>query len=279
MSRFQKALRCQANNQKLEAAREYLGALQLHPSFFEAAFELGVLFQEMGQSDQAVGCSLAHAWGNLGVALRDTGHGQEAVDSFRQSLRLQPGEPDVLNNLGNALLAQQQYAEAIACFRDALRRTPANPGIHLNLGNALRASGHVAEAIQSIRQALELRPDFAEAHWDLAFALLLQGDFTRGFQENMNGAGGGQIFPVAGLLRPFGSAKTWLIGRCSFTPSRAPATISSSCVLLVLSPNAARGFCLSANLPWPRCSNRRRARPGSFPGATRCRRSTGTCRC
>jgi len=39
-------------------------------------------------------------------------------------LRLQPGEPGVLNNLGNALLAQQQYAEAIACFRDGLRRVP-----------------------------------------------------------------------------------------------------------------------------------------------------------
>jgi len=189
---FERALRCQAGNQKLEAAREYLQALRLHPGFFEAAFNLGVLFQEMGQPDQAIGCyrhalqwkpDLAPAWGNLGVALRDTDHGQEAVDSFRQALRVQPGESGVLNNLGNALLAQQEYAEAIACFRDGLRAAPANPGIHLNLGNALRASGHVAEAIQSLRQALELRPDFAEAHWDLAFALLLQGDFTQGFQE------------------------------------------------------------------------------------------------
>ena len=192
LTRFQRALRCQAGNQKLEAAREYLGALQLHPGFFEAAFNLGVLFQEMGQSDEAVGCyrhalqckpDLAPAWSNLGVALRDTGRGLEAVASFRQALRLQPGEPDVLNHLGNALLAQQQYSEAIACFREGLRRAPANPGIHLNLGNALRVSGLVDEAIQSLRRALELHPDFAEAHWDLAFALLLQGDFIQGFQE------------------------------------------------------------------------------------------------
>lgn len=192
IARFHRALRCQASDQKLEAAREYLGALQLHPDFFEAAFNLGVLFQEMGQSDEAVGCyrqalqskpDLAPAWGNLGVALRDTDRGQEAVASFRQALRLQPGEPNVLNNLGNALHAQQHYAEAIDCFRHALRRAPANPGFHLNLGNALRVSGRVGEAIQSLRQALKLEPDFAEAHWDLAFALLLQGDFTQGFQE------------------------------------------------------------------------------------------------
>jgi Tfp pilus assembly protein PilF len=192
VTRFHRALRFQARNQKLEAAREYLGALELHSGFFEAAFNLGVLFQEMGQNDEAVGCyrhalqckpDLAPAWGNLGVALRDTDRSQEAVSSFRQALRLQPGEPDVLNNLGNTLLAQQQYAEAIACFRDGLRRAPANPGIHLNLGNALRCSGHVVEAIQSLRHAVELQPDLAEAHWDLAFTLLLQGDFTEGFQE------------------------------------------------------------------------------------------------
>jgi Tfp pilus assembly protein PilF len=185
-------LRCQTKNQKLDAAREYLGALELHPGFFEAAFNLGVLFQEMGQNDEAIGCyrhalqcksDLAPAWGNLGVALRDTDRGPEAVSSFRQALRLQPGEPGVLNNLGNTLLAQQQYAEAIACFRDGLRRAPANPGIHLNLGNALRCCGRVGEAIESLRRALELRPDFAEAHGDLAFALLLQGDLTQGFRE------------------------------------------------------------------------------------------------
>jgi len=84
VARFRQALQCQASNQKLEAAREYLQALEIHPGFFEAAFNLGVLFQEMGQSDQAVGCyrhalqckpDLAPAWGNLGVALRDTDHG------------------------------------------------------------------------------------------------------------------------------------------------------------------------------------------------------------
>jgi Tfp pilus assembly protein PilF len=192
LARFHQALQCQAGNQKLEAAREYLQALQLHPGFFEAAFNLGVLFQEMGRSDDAVGCyrhalrckpDLAPAWGNLGVALRDTGQGQDAVASFRQALRLKPGEPDVLNNLGNTLLAHQQYPEAIACFRDALSRAPGNAGIHLNLGNALRASGGLSEAVQSLRHALQLRPDFAEAHWDLAFALLLQGDYLQGFEE------------------------------------------------------------------------------------------------
>lgn len=189
---FQSALRHQARNERTEAARDYLRAIELHPPFFEAAYNLGVLLQEMGQCQDAVGCyrhalqsrpDLAPAWGNLGVALRDSGLEEDAASSFRQALRLHPGEPGVLNNLGNLLLSQQQHSQAIACFRKALRRAPANAGIHMNLGNALRASGRVSEAVQSLLRAVQLQPDCAEAHWDLAFALLLQGDFANGFRE------------------------------------------------------------------------------------------------
>ena len=167
-------------------------ALRLAPGFFEAAFNLGLLFQEIGRSSDAVACyrqalqykpDLAPAWGNLGVALRDTGRLEEAVGSFHEALRLKPGEPEVLSNLGNALHTQLRYDEAIACYREALRRAPEHPGIHLNLGDALRACGRVDEAIECLQQAVRFRPDFAEAHWALAFALLLQGDFDRGFTE------------------------------------------------------------------------------------------------
>jgi Flp pilus assembly protein TadD len=190
--RFQRALRYQANNQKLEAAREYLQALEIRPTFFEAAFNLGVLFQQMGQNSDAIGCyrhalqcrpDLATAWGNLGVALRDTGHEEDALESFRRSLTLCPNEPQVLNNLGNTLLARNRYEEAIERFSAAARLAPSDAGIRLNLGNALRAAGRLPEAIATLRAGVELSPGSAEAHWDLAFALLLRGDLAEGLRE------------------------------------------------------------------------------------------------
>ena len=60
--------------------RSVVRALQLQPVFFEAAFNLAALLQEMGQEDEAIACyrqalhlkpDYAPAWGNLGVALRD----------------------------------------------------------------------------------------------------------------------------------------------------------------------------------------------------------------
>jgi tetratricopeptide (TPR) repeat protein len=189
---FQKAVRFQARNEKLEAARCYVLALQLRPRFFEAAFNLGVLLQEMGQPEEAIACyrqalhlkpHYAPAWGNLGVALREAGQNRDAIDCFRQALRRKPDAPDVLNNLGNVLRAEQELTEAVACFREAARRSPASAGVQANLGNALRDLGCLDEAAETLHRAIQLQPDYAEAHWDLAFTRLLQGDFVRGFEE------------------------------------------------------------------------------------------------
>jgi len=192
VAQFRQALRFQAQNQKLDAARGYMRALQLQPGFFEAAFNLAVVLQEMGQGEEAIACyrqalhlkpHYAPAWGNLGVALRDAGQNRDAIDCFRQALRCKPGIPDVLNNLGNALRAEEESVAAIACFRAALRRSPANAGIMANLGNALREVGRLDEAAETLQHAIQLQPDYAEAHWDLAVTRLLQGDFARGFAE------------------------------------------------------------------------------------------------
>ena len=192
VEQFRQAVQSQAGNQKLDAARGYMRALQLQPGFFEAAFNLAVVLQEMGQGEEAIACyrqalhlkpNYAPAWGNLGVALRDAGQNRDAIDCFHQALGCEPEAPDVLNNLGNALRAEEESALAIACFHAALRRSPANAGIMANLGNALREVGRVDEAAETLQHAIQLQPDYAEAHWDLAAIRLLQGDFARGFAE------------------------------------------------------------------------------------------------
>ena len=192
VAQFELALRLYGQARKMDAARCYVRALRLYPDFFEAAFNLGRLFQELGQTQEAIDCyrqvlrsnpSYAPAWGNLGAALYADGQFQEAIDCLRHACSIQSATPELLNNLGLALRARQQYLVAADCFRESLRHCPTDAEVHLNLGNTLRVQGQVNEAIVCLRHALELRPDFPEAHCDLAFALLLQGDFARGFFE------------------------------------------------------------------------------------------------
>jgi len=189
---FRQALQHQAQNQSLEAARCYAQALHSAPDFFEAAFNLGLLFQKIGRLEGAIECysravrlrpDYVAAWSNQGLALRDLGRNPEAVTSLEHARRLAPASASVLNNLGNAPRSVWRHDEAIAAFREALRYDAGNAGIHENLGNALRETGQAAEAEASLERAVKLQPDLAEAHWDLAFARLLQGDLAQGLEE------------------------------------------------------------------------------------------------
>ena len=267
-------MRFRRAHQNLDAARGYVRALQLQPVFFEAAFNLAVLLQEMGRGDEAIACyrqalhlkpHYAPAWGNLGVALRDAGQNRDAIDCFRQALRCQPGAPDVLNNLGNALRAEDEPIAAIACFRAALRRSPANAGIQANLGNALREVGRLDEAVETLQHAIELQPDYAEAHWDLAVTRLLQGDFARGFAE-YEWRWRRTDFPPRQFAAPLWCGEN-LAGRTLLVHAEQGAGDAIQFVRFV-SGLAARGaaWCWSVPAHWRRCSNPWAACNASLPG-------------
>jgi protein O-mannosyl-transferase len=142
---------------------------------------------------------------NLGWYLDDQGRLDEALGYYRQSVEIEPRNPDPLNNIGVALVAKKQYAEAIPYFEAALKaqpnffeahnnigkaleelqrfdeaiaeyrlvlqRKPDHVAALNNLGNALARKGQLPEAIQSYEAALRAKPDQANAHYGLASAL------------------------------------------------------------------------------------------------------------
>lgn len=61
----------------------------------------------------------------LRVPPRDAARLDEAVDHFRQAIRLEPGRPDSYGALGLALLAKRQFAEADAAIGRCLELLPA----------------------------------------------------------------------------------------------------------------------------------------------------------
>jgi tetratricopeptide (TPR) repeat protein len=111
------------------------------------------------------GAWIAHE--NLGAALGNSGRLPEAIEHFKQALRLAPDAPSTHLNLGNALARTGRLPEAIELYERALRLDPADAEAHYDLGNALAQTGRLPEAIQHYEQALRVRPDYAEAHNNL----------------------------------------------------------------------------------------------------------------
>ena len=81
-------------------------------------------------------------------------------------------------NLGNILYKANRIPEAMDLFKQALRIKPAVA--HYSLGNALLRKGRTSEAIDEYKQALRINPDYAEAHNNLGNALLLNRPNFRG---------------------------------------------------------------------------------------------------
>jgi protein O-mannosyl-transferase len=115
------------------------------------------------------------AYNNLGFYLYNLGRTAEAMEDYRQALKINPSYEDALNNLGYALAGQKKHLEAIPLYEAALRVRPNHVEVHNNLGNALSEIGKIDEAIKHYLIVLQQQPDHADAHNNLGIALAMQG--------------------------------------------------------------------------------------------------------
>jgi tetratricopeptide (TPR) repeat protein len=172
---------------RLQAAEQlYRQILAAQPDNATALYNLGLVFKDQGQRDEAACCwrraaqlqpDQAATHNNLGNILREQGQFDEAVACFRRAIELQPGVARFHYNLGNALRDQEKLAEAAAAYRRALALAPDYAEAHSNLGNVLRRQGKLDEAVAAWQRAIELKPDFAEAHFNLSVAYTDQEKF------------------------------------------------------------------------------------------------------
>jgi tetratricopeptide (TPR) repeat protein len=117
-------------------------------------------------------CWMAH--NNLGQMLALTPGGlPEAIEHFRQAVRLKPDYAEAHNNLGQALSQTPEgRPEAIEQFEEALRLKPRMAEPHYNLANVLEVvPGRLADAVSEYEAALRLKPDLALAHNNLGIVL------------------------------------------------------------------------------------------------------------
>jgi hypothetical protein len=114
----------------------------------------------------------AHA--RLGLVLSKEGRLDEAINQYREALRLKPDDADAHYDLANALYRKGLGDEAISQYREDLKLSPDDPEGHNNLGAVLFQKGNLNEAITQFQEALRLKPDYANAQKNLAAAMAAQ---------------------------------------------------------------------------------------------------------
>ena len=93
---------------------------------------------------------------------------EEAIDTFKQGLVVDPEYKEIYNYLGGLYTALGRHDEALAMRGRYVQLAPSEPNAHDSLGISLQWAGRYAEAVAAYRQALALKPDFEVARIHLA---------------------------------------------------------------------------------------------------------------
>jgi Flp pilus assembly protein TadD len=118
-------------------------AIALDPKMMRAYDSLGLCYEYLGQSDEAIKSY------------------NRAVELNRQQPKPSPW-PHV--DLAVTLISVNQLAEAEKSVRDALGYDPRLPQAHYQLGRVLEMRGDYQAAVEALRQAATLDPAYPEPH-------------------------------------------------------------------------------------------------------------------
>lgn len=148
----------------------------------------------------------------LGNALHNQGRLDEAINSYKEALRIRSDSIEVLNDLVALLIEQGKYDEIIALYGKALPELPDDSQgevmpspldmtslgpedakkyeiirsysrAHNNLGVALESQGKLDEAIRHYREALRFRSDYTLALKNLGYAYFQQGKYNQSIEQ------------------------------------------------------------------------------------------------
>ena len=169
------------NQGKLQEVIEHIESLAA--SFPESAilFQLsGIAFAGMDRLDEAynsfravisVQPNNAAAYNNLGLVQKRKGEITAAIDSCTVALQLNPTYLDAHINLANMRVESGDYKAAVRCFRQAIELNPSIADVYSGLGICQDNEGDLDSAIDSLEKAIQLDPDNDQYYNNLGVVL------------------------------------------------------------------------------------------------------------
>jgi Flp pilus assembly protein TadD len=139
--------------------------------------QMQVRIPQTAQESPTAGHSAARGYFSQGTYLLGQKRVAEAEFCFREALRLNPDDADVLNNLGTAVWEQGRAPEAMAYYLRAHQFKPNDFGILNNLGIAVWDQGRPEQAVAFYRRALAIEPGSFDTQMNLGVALSDLGSF------------------------------------------------------------------------------------------------------
>ncbi|MEH6584662.1 MAG: sulfotransferase, partial [Halioglobus sp.] len=110
----------------------------------------------------------AAAWAHLAKLYMSEGKVNLADSALRETRRIQPKDPIVLDLIGSTLSLMGEHQAAKAFFARANTSQPGHPPYMQNLANNLVSHGETDKAEEIFRDIINIQPNSPQAHWGLA---------------------------------------------------------------------------------------------------------------
>lgn len=177
-----------------EAVATLFKALELQIDFAPAHTNLGIAFREMGMLDEALECHKTsllldptdiHAQNRIADTYIKRKEYDKAHEHYERVIELAPQNPNSYTKLASSMFSNQdRYEEAIKLFHKALEINPRHPLTLNNIGAVMYDYGEIDASLQYFRDALALKPNYLMARHNLALGQLLIGDFQEGWANH-----------------------------------------------------------------------------------------------
>jgi len=125
----------------------------------------------------------ARAYTNLGFALLNRGHLEEAAKEFERAVELDPRYVHAVHGLTQVRLSQGRLEEARAAFTELAESRPTERSVVMGLATLALRRGDIEEAIRLLERAVELAPESAIPRYHLGMALASLGRIQEAIAE------------------------------------------------------------------------------------------------
>jgi Flp pilus assembly protein TadD len=113
----------------------------------------------------------------------ESGDAPGAIESYLQSIKLEPGSAEVHLNLGHAYLQLKKDRDAIKAFKESIKLNPGVAEAHYGSGFVNFRLGRFRDAADAFKKATTLQPRMAKAHYGLSLAYQELGNSTGLLEE------------------------------------------------------------------------------------------------
>jgi ribosomal protein S12 methylthiotransferase accessory factor len=150
------------------------------PKAYYIPFYIGNCYLALEEPQKALSCfdralqrnpspqDIPSIYAYMGVALKEAGQYDRALEVLQTGLSFEAGRTDILNLMGFCHFKMKAHQKAIDCFKKVLEINPGSGIDYANIASNYRDMGQTEKAIIYYRMALKLDPELSFARTNLA---------------------------------------------------------------------------------------------------------------